>query len=79
MTEPLDSKLRDRINRFIHTGIEIPKYYPGCWSTHKYFEAEKFPVGNEIIEGNANQGVEVVKIIIQVSCLFSLIWYNLLS
>lgn len=66
MTEPkLDSKLRNRISRFIHTGIEIPKYYPGCWSTHKYFEADKFPAAQEIIQANPNSGLEVVKIIVQ--------------
>lgn len=65
MTEPanLDPSLRNRLLRYIHTGNEVPKYYPGCWSSHNYFDAEKLPALNEALE--TPHGLEVVKIILQ--------------
>ncbi|XP_075987937.1 RNA-binding protein RO60-like isoform X2 [Anticarsia gemmatalis] len=66
MTEPavLDPQLCNRITRFLHTGNEVPKYYPGCWSSHKYFEADKLTALNEALEGGVDN-VEVVNIILK--------------
>lgn len=61
----LDPKLRNRLARYLHTGNEIPIYYPGCWTTHKYFEADKLPALNEALEVDTSN-VEVVSIILKV-------------
>ncbi|XP_047543631.1 uncharacterized protein LOC125075857 [Vanessa atalanta] len=60
----LDPKLRNRITRYLHTGNEIPKYYPGCWNSHKYFETHKLKAIDEALESGSNN-VEVVDIILQ--------------
>lgn len=66
MTEPatLDPKLCNRLKRFLYTGNEVPKYYPGCWTSHKYFEADKLTVINEAFEGGVNN-IEVINIILK--------------
>lgn len=69
MTEPanvavLDPKLCNRLTRFLHTGNEVPKYYPGCWSSHKYFEAEKLTAINEAFDAGVNN-TQVVDIILK--------------
>ncbi|XP_047037847.1 RNA-binding protein RO60-like [Helicoverpa zea] len=66
MTEParLEPELRNRLTRYLHTGNESPRYYPGCWTTQKYFEEDKLPVINDIMalhQGNT----EVVNIILK--------------
>lgn len=70
MGEPatLDPKLYNRLTRFLHTGIEVPKYYPGCWTSHKYFDEDKLTVLNEIYATNP-ANVEVVNIILKVCML----------
>lgn len=70
MTEPvpLDPKLHNQLTRFVHTGREIPKYYPGCWLSHKYFDEDKLPILNETLQNRANQ-VEVVEVLLKVSYL----------
>ncbi|CAK1599513.1 unnamed protein product [Parnassius mnemosyne] len=60
----LDPKLRNRLTRFLHLGNEVPKYYPGCWTSHKYFEVDKLQAINEAFE-NGTDNVEVVNIILQ--------------
>ncbi|CAG4926085.1 unnamed protein product [Colias eurytheme] len=60
----LDPKLRNRLTRYLHTGNEIPRYYPGCWTTHKYYELDKLPALNEVFETDPNN-VEVVNIILK--------------
>lgn len=63
---PLDPKLRNQLTRFVHTGREIPKYYPGCWLSHKYFEEDKLQALNEALQNRANN-VEVVEVLLKVS------------
>lgn len=62
----LDPKVVDIIQRFIHVGMEKPKYYPGCWTTHKYFELGKFPTLEKIFEGSTNTCIEAIKLIVKV-------------
>lgn len=71
MTEPvpLDPKLRNQLTRYIHTGREVPKYYPGCWFSHKYFKEDKLQALNVALENRANN-VEVVEILLKVSYYF---------
>ncbi|KAG6465384.1 hypothetical protein O3G_MSEX015118, partial [Manduca sexta] len=66
MTEatPLDPMLVNRVLRYLHTGNEAPKYFPGCWSSHKYFEADKLPALNEVLANSPNN-VEIVNIILK--------------
>ncbi|CAB3255436.1 unnamed protein product [Arctia plantaginis] len=66
MTAPpaISPKLCNRLKRYLHTGNELPKYYPGCWTSHKYFEADRLPVIDEILRGGVSN-VEVVNIIVQ--------------
>ncbi|CAK1548205.1 unnamed protein product [Leptosia nina] len=66
MTEStaLDPKLRNRFTRYLHNGTEQPIYYPGCWTSHKYFEADGLPVLSEIFRIQPNN-TEVVKIIVK--------------
>lgn len=68
MTEPraLDSNLHNRVTRYIHTGTEIPKYFPGCWNSHKYFEVDKLQALNEVIVKGEDM-LEVVNIILKVN------------
>lgn len=66
----MSPKLSNRLKRFIHTGNELPKYYPGCWTSHKYFEPAKLPVIDEILDNDASN-VEVINIILQVYLLIS--------
>lgn len=61
----LDPQFQTRLKRFLHLGLEEPKYFPGCWSSHKYFELDKLNVINEALEVN-NNNVEIVKIILEV-------------
>ncbi|XP_068628803.1 RNA-binding protein RO60 [Battus philenor] len=61
---PLNPKLRNRLTRFLHLGIENPQYFPGCWSSHKCFKVEKLQAVNEAL-GNGINNVEVVNIILK--------------
>lgn len=61
----LDPKIRNQIARFLHVGIERPKYYPGCWTTHKYFEPERLVALDTAFESNEN-GLEAIKLIVKV-------------
>ncbi|XP_059054148.1 RNA-binding protein RO60-like [Achroia grisella] len=63
-TPSLDPVLHNRLTRYIHTGNEVPTYFPGCWTSHKYFEADKLTVLNEALADGANN-VEVVNVILQ--------------
>lgn len=63
-TPSLDPALRNRITRFLHTGNESPSYFPGCWMSHKYFEADKLIAINEALANGANN-IEVVNVILQ--------------
>ncbi|XP_053601105.1 RNA-binding protein RO60-like [Plodia interpunctella] len=62
--KPLDPALRNRVIRYLHTGNEFPIYFPGCWASHKYFEADKLPVINLIL-ADAAHGSDVVEIIVK--------------
>lgn len=62
---PLEPELSNRLTRYLHTGNEVPKYFPGCWTTHKYFEDDKLPVIRQIMELHPGN-VEVVNIILKV-------------
>lgn len=61
----LDPSILNRLTRFLHLGNEVPKYFPGCWTSHKYFEIDKLQAINEAFEGGANN-VEVVNVILKV-------------
>lgn len=66
MGEPtLEPELTNRLTRFLHTGNEFPRYYPGCWTTHKYFEEDKLPVLPQIVEIHPGN-TEAVEIILKV-------------
>lgn len=56
MPEEMDLEfiLRNRLLRYIHTGNEAPKYFPGCWSSHKYFELDKLLALNEVFAVDPN-------------------------
>lgn len=69
----LDPKLRNRITRYLHTGNEVPKYYPGCWTSH-YFEADKLKAIDEALE-NGQNNLEVVDIILKVILYFVKYFY----
>ncbi|XP_072935147.1 RNA-binding protein RO60 isoform X2 [Epargyreus clarus] len=60
----LDPQLRNRLTRFIHTGNEIPKYFPGCWTAAKYFEIDSLQVITDALENRENHA-EVIDIILQ--------------
>ncbi|CAG9783196.1 unnamed protein product [Diatraea saccharalis] len=60
----IDSGVRNRITRYLHTGNEVPKYFPGCWSSHKYFELDRLTALNEVL-ANGMKNVEVVHIILK--------------
>lgn len=62
----LDPQLRNQITRYLHTGNELPKYYPGCWTSHKYFEVDKLKAIEEALQTSPNN-VEVVNLILKVS------------
>lgn len=62
---PLDPRLRNRLARYIHTGLEIPKYYPGCWTSHSYFEADKLKALDEAFLHDKDNK-EVVDIVVKV-------------
>ncbi|KAJ2946589.1 hypothetical protein O0L34_g12644 [Tuta absoluta] len=69
MTEPpspptLDRQLRNQLERFLHTGNEVPKYYPGCWASHKYFTVDKLQTVN-IALANGTCNLEVVETILK--------------
>lgn len=51
--------------RYLHTGVEVPKYYPGCWTSHKYFEEDKLKAVDEAFLKNKDD-VEVVNLIVKV-------------
>lgn len=73
MAEPnLDSNVRNRLTRYLHTGNEIPKYFPGCWKSHKYFEVDRLTALNDALANGMNN-VEVVNIILKVNYLHLLI------
>ncbi|OWR41314.1 RNA-binding protein RO60-like [Danaus plexippus] len=60
----LDPQLRNQITRYLHTGNELPKYYPGCWTSHKYFEVDKLKAIEEALQTSPNN-VEVVNLILK--------------
>ncbi|KAI8429622.1 hypothetical protein MSG28_000216 [Choristoneura fumiferana] len=67
MTEPtaiLDPKHRIQLMRFLHTGNEVPKYFPGCWAAHKYFEVDSLQTLDFALANSVNN-VEVVEIILK--------------
>lgn len=74
MAEPakLEPQMCNRLTRYLHTGNEVPRYYPGCWTTHKYFEVDKLPVIAEIMELHAGN-VEVIDIIVKVIIAYSFV------
>ncbi|KAI5642420.1 TROVE domain-containing protein [Phthorimaea operculella] len=69
MTEPpsppkLDRQLRNQLERFLHTGNEVPKYFPGCWASHKYFTVDKLQTINTAL-ANGTCNLEVVQTILK--------------
>lgn len=64
-TPTLDPQHLNRITRYIHTGMELPKYFPGCWTTHKYFEADKLKAIDEALQAD-KENVEIVNLIVKV-------------
>ncbi|XP_028173081.1 60 kDa SS-A/Ro ribonucleoprotein-like [Ostrinia furnacalis] len=63
-TPTLNTSVRNKITRFLHTGNEAPKYFPGCWSAQKYFEADRLTALNVALADGVNN-VEVVSIILK--------------
>ncbi|XP_011568981.3 RNA-binding protein RO60 isoform X2 [Plutella xylostella] len=63
-TPTLDPQHLNRITRYIHTGMELPKYFPGCWTTHKYFEADKLKAIDEALQAD-KENVEIVNLIVK--------------
>ncbi|XP_023951144.2 RNA-binding protein RO60 [Bicyclus anynana] len=66
MTSPstLNPTIRKRVTRYLHTGNELPKYYPGCWETHKYFLPEKLTAIDAGLINEPNN-LEIVNIIVK--------------
>ncbi|KAL0895976.1 hypothetical protein ABMA27_011970 [Loxostege sticticalis] len=65
MAQPtLDTNVRNRLTRYLHTGNEVPKYFPGCWTSHKYFEADRLTALNDALANGMNN-VEVVNVILK--------------
>ncbi|KAM3966530.1 RNA-binding protein RO60 [Aphomia sociella] len=65
MSNPtLNPVLKNRLTRFIHTGNEFPSYFPGCWTSHKYFEADKLPSVTQAL-ANGAKNLEVIEVILQ--------------
>lgn len=62
---PLEPQLEKELCRYLHTGMEVPKYFPGCWDSHKYFEVEKLKAIDKAFEKNLNN-VEIVNVICKV-------------
>lgn len=65
MAESPFDDLYVRLKRYLHVGMEIPKYYPGCWASHKYFELDKLKAIDEIYEKDKNH-LDVVNVIVKV-------------
>ncbi|CAH2243810.1 jg12722 [Pararge aegeria aegeria] len=63
-TSTLNPSLRNRLTRYLHTGNELPKYYPGCWESHKYFVAERLTVIDMVLMSQPNE-VEIANIIVK--------------
>ncbi|XP_063393349.1 uncharacterized protein LOC134678633 [Cydia fagiglandana] len=63
-TPSLDLKLRNQLTRFLHTGNEVPKYYPGCWTSQKYFQADNLKTIDEALANGVNN-LEVVDVILK--------------
>ncbi|XP_041974520.1 60 kDa SS-A/Ro ribonucleoprotein-like [Aricia agestis] len=63
-TTALDPSLKNRLTRYLHTGCEVPKYYPGCWMSHKYFEADKLKAIEEALQRGVNHN-EIIDIIVK--------------
>lgn len=61
----LDPALRCRILRYLYTGNEVPKYYPGCWEAHNYFKIDKLTALNEALTNDPNN-TEVINLIVKV-------------
>ncbi|KAL4709813.1 hypothetical protein ACJJTC_001267 [Scirpophaga incertulas] len=62
----LDPNVRKALTRFIHTGNQSPKYYPGCWTSHKYYElTQDRLVSLNNMFPNGLGDVEVVNIILK--------------
>ena len=66
---PLEPELCNRLTRYLHTGNELPKYFPGCWTTHNYFTESKLPVMSQIMELHPGN-VESIDIIVKVNMAF---------
>lgn len=62
----LDPALRCRILRYLYTGNEVPKYYPGCWEAHNYFKIDKLTALNEALTNDPNN-TEVINLIVKVA------------
>lgn len=65
----LDPEVRNRFMRFLHVGIEQPKYYPGCWTSHKYFELGKLQA---LCDANESQTMEAIELVVKVSKVYFL-------
>lgn len=69
-TQPkVDASVEIRLKRYLHTGNEVPKYFPGCWTSHKYFEADKLTALNDAL-ANEVKNTEVVNIILKVTIVY---------
>ncbi|XP_013167002.1 PREDICTED: 60 kDa SS-A/Ro ribonucleoprotein-like [Papilio xuthus] len=60
----LRSELRNQLTRFLHLGREEPKYYPGCWSSHDYYDVSKLKAIDYAL-ANGSNNTEVVDIILK--------------
>lgn len=64
MSVPPDVKSKNELTRFLYTGKEVAKYYPGCWTTHKYFEEGSLQVVDRVLADN-NVNTEIIDIILK--------------
>ncbi|KOB75744.1 putative ribonucleoprotein [Operophtera brumata] len=62
----LDPKIRNLITRFIHVGKEKPKYYPGCWTAHEYFEPERLVALDKAFEESNENCLEAINLLLKV-------------
>lgn len=69
----LDPKIRNLITRFIHVGIEKSKYYPGCWTTHKYFEPERLVALDKAFEESNENCLEAINLLLKVRIIKTLL------
>lgn len=64
--EPLNRQLINNLLRFLYVGQETPKYFPGCWKSHKYYELDKLTALDKLFEANKDRK-DVIDIILKVS------------